>query len=153
MGFKIKALICLFLVSLVIVLPCFFAEAKPSLSLSFYKDNGYGVGNDINGLWTVKADVSSDGAYVEFYIDGILQKNDTSAPFDWQFNTSNYTAGGHSIKVIAFNSLGDSETASVERNFQETSTEFVTGMIIVVVIAIVVASVGFALYRVRKSKL
>ncbi len=27
-------------------------EAAPSLSLSFYKDNGYGMGNDINGLWT-----------------------------------------------------------------------------------------------------
>jgi hypothetical protein len=153
MGFKVKAFICLFLVSLVFVLPCFLAEAKPSLSLSFYKDNGYGVGNDINGLWTVKADVSSGGAYVEFYIDGILQKNDTSAPFDWQFNTSNYTAGARSIKVVAFDSLGESETALVEKNFQETSTEFVTGMIIAVVIAIMGASVGFALYRARKSKL
>jgi hypothetical protein len=125
-------------------------EAKPSIDLGFEKNNGYGMGNDIGGLWTVSAHVSSEVAYVEFYLDGQLQLNDTSAPFGWQFDTSNYSPGSHAIKAVAYDSLGDTAFLQVERNFQETSTETVTVIIIVIVIAIIVAAIGFALFRARK---
>ena len=128
------------------------AEAKPSIDLGFEKNNGYGIGNDIGGLWTVSAHVSSEVAYVEFYLDSQLQQNDTSAPFSWQFDTSNYSAGSHAIKAVAYDSSGDTAFLQVERNFQETSTETVTGIIIAIVIAIIVAAIGFALYRTRAGK-
>ncbi len=127
-------------------------EAKPSIDLDFEKNNGYGAGNDIGGLWTVSAHVSSEVRYVEFYLDGQLQQNDTSAPYSWQFDTSNYSPGSHAIKAIAYDSLGDTAFLQVERNFQETSTGTVTIIIVVIAIAIVVAAMGFALYRVRTKK-
>ncbi len=141
-----------FLICVTTVLFCSLAIAKPSIDLGFEKDNGYGVGNDIGGLWAVSAHVSSDVKYVEFYLDGQLQQNDSSAPFSWQFDTSNYSAGSHAIKAVAYDSLGDTAFLQVERNFQETSTGTVTGIIVAVVIIIIVAVIGFALYSTRVKK-
>ena len=147
-----KVRVFIFLICLSAMLLCSLVEAKPSIDLDFAKDNGYGFGNDIGGLWTVSAHVSSEVAYVEFYLDGQLQRNDTSAPFSWQFDTVNYSSGSHAIKAVAYDALGESAFLQVERNFQETSTETVTGIIFAIVIAVVVAAVVFALYRIKTRK-
>jgi hypothetical protein len=147
-----KVRVCLFLICITTMLLFPLAEAKPSIDLGFEKNNGYGMGNDIGGLWTVSAHVSSEVVYVEFYLDGQLQLNDISAPFSWQFETSNYPSGSHDIKAVAYDSLGDTAFLQVERNFQETSTETVTGIIIAIVIAIIIAVIGFTLYKLRAAK-
>ena len=146
-----KARVSLFLICITTLMLCSLAEAKPSIDLGFEKNNGYGVGNDIGGLWTVSAHVSSEVAYVEFYLDGQLQRNDTSTPFSFQFDTSNYSAGSHAIKAVAHDTLGGTAFLQVERNFQETSTETVTGIIIAIVAVIIIAAIGFALYRTRAA--
>jgi len=140
---------------LVLVLACAFTvvcvEAKPTLSISFYKDNGYGMGNDMNGEWTINTDVSSDVQYVEFYVDDTLQLSDTSAPFSWNFNTGNYTEGTHTLRVIAYDAQGETATAEREANFVGFPLTFVVGIIVLVVV-VLIASFGFALYRARKSE-
>ncbi len=143
---------CLFLICITTLLLFPLAEAKPSIDLGFEKNNGYGMGNNIGGLWTVSAHVSSDVAYVEFYFDGQPQLNDTSTPFSWQFDTSHYSQGSHDIKAVAYDSLGDTAFQQVERNFQETSTETITTIIIAIVIAIIIAAIVFALYKTRTTK-
>ena len=143
---------CLFLICITTMLLFPLADAKPSIDLGFEKNNGYGMGDNIGGLWTVSAHVSSDVAYVEFYLDGQLQLNDTSTPFSWQFDTSNYSPGSHAIKAVAYDSLGETSFLQVERNFQETSTETITTIIIAIVIAIIVVAIGFALYKTRTTK-
>ena len=147
-----KVRVFLLLICVTTMLLFSLAEAKPSIDLGFEKNNGYGIGNDIGGLWTVSAHVSSEVVYVEFYLDGQLQLNDTSAPFSWQFETSNYSPGSHAIKAVAYDSLGNTAFLQVERNFQETSTETVMGIIIAVVIVIIVAAIAFAFYRMRAAK-
>ncbi len=134
------------------MLMCSLTEAKPSIDLGFEKNNGYGVGNNIGGLWTVSAHVSSEVRYVEFYLDGQLQQNDSSTPFTWQFDTTNYLPGSHAIKAVAYDSLGDNAFLQVERNFQETSTGTVAGIIVGIVIAVVVAAIAIGLYGIRKKK-
>jgi hypothetical protein len=126
-------------------------EAKPTLNLSFYKDNGYGMGNDMNGEWTINTEVSSDVQYVEFYMDDQLQLNDTSAPYNWNFNTGSYTEGMHTIKVVAYDAAGESATAERQSNFVGFPLTFVVGIIVFVVIA-VIGGFGFALYRARKNE-
>jgi hypothetical protein len=125
-------------------------EAAPSLSLSFYKNNGYGMGNDINGQWTVNTAVSQDVVYVEFYLDEQLQKNATAAPFNWSFDTVNYTEGDHTIRVVAYNSLGEKSIADSQRNFVGFPVNFVVEIIVLVVV-VMVLSLVFLLYRVRKQ--
>lgn len=140
---------------LVLVLACAFTvvcvEAKPTLSISFYKDNGYGMGNDMNGEWTINTEVSSDVQYVGFYVDDELQLSDTSAPFSWNFNTGNYTEGTHTLRVIAYDAQGETATAEREANFVGFPLTFVVGIIVLVVV-VLIASFGFALYRARKSE-
>jgi hypothetical protein len=149
LGFRVKGL-CLLLVCLVFVLPCFWVAAVPIVSLSLYKDNGYGMGNDMNGAWTVNAAVSQNTSYVEFYLDDTLQLNDTSAPFSWQFDTINYTEGTHTIKAVAYDSAGENATAQVDRNFVGFPVNFVVG-IIAVVVAVTAIAVVVSVYRIRKQ--
>ena len=148
---KSKVVAFIFLIGMTGLLLSSFAQAKPSIDLGFEKNNGYGFGKDIGGLWTVRADVSSDVQYVEFYLDGHLQQNDTFSPFSWQFDTINYSSGSHAIKAVAYDSLGDTALLQVERNFQETSTATVTGYIVAVFVAIIIVAIAVVLYRTRKA--
>ena len=125
-------------------------QAKPSLSLSYYKNNGYGFGDDINGIWTITALVSQNVSYVTFYLDNQLQQNDSSSPFSWNFNTNNYTLGLHTISVTAYDSLGEAETVEVQRNFVGFPTELLVG-IIGLIVGIIAVLVFVAVYQIRKN--
>jgi Bacterial Ig domain len=120
------------------------------LSLSYYKNNGYGFGKDINGIWTITALVSQNVSYVTFYLDNQLQQNDSSSPFSWNFNTNNYTLGLHTISVTAYDSLGEAETVEVQRNFVGFPTELLVG-IIGLVVGIIVVLVFVAVHQIRKN--
>jgi hypothetical protein len=154
---KVKSLVCLLAVSLALAffiaskVEVFPVAAKPTLSLSFYKNNGSGIGNDICGLFTVNTEVSADVAYVEFYLDNQLQLNSTAAPFSWPFDTNNYALGLHTIKVVAYDSSGDQTTVEAQRNFVEFPLLLVVGIIAAVAAALVVAF-DWAIYKVRKQK-
>ena len=126
-------------------------EANPTLSLDFYKDNGYGMGEDMNGEWTLNTVVSQDVQYVEFYLDNQLMLNDSSAPFSWNFNTGSYSEGQHTFKVVGYDSLGETATAESQHNFVGFPLTFVVGIIALVVV-ITVVSFTFALYRARKKE-
>jgi flagellar basal body-associated protein FliL len=125
------------------------AQAVPTVSLSFYKDNGYGMGGDINGYFTVNAAVSEDVVHVEFYLDDELQENDLASPFSWSFNTENYPLGEHTIEVVAYDSANQTASASATRNFVSFPVDFVV-IIIVTVIVVLIVSLAVAIYRVRK---
>lgn len=125
--------------------------ANPSVSLSWYKDNGYGLGNDIGGQWTITPAVSSDVTRVEFYLDNQLQQNATSAPFQWSFNTADYSTGTHTIKAVAYNAQGQTATAQADRNFVEYSMDLIW-IILVVVIVVIAVSLVLSLYWVRKKE-
>ncbi|MCK4849265.1 MAG: hypothetical protein KAT16_09580, partial [Candidatus Heimdallarchaeota archaeon] len=73
---------------------------------------GYGI----QGLFTVHVSGPDGLLYVEFYIDDVLQKNDTESPFSWQYNTDDYQPGKHTIKIIGY-SADDSGSKETEQNF------------------------------------
>jgi hypothetical protein len=149
MRLRSNVFVCL-LVCFIVLSFAAAVEAAPSLSLSFYKDNGYGMGNEINGLWTVNTHVSQDISFVEFYVDDQSQLNDTSAPFSWSFNTINYTEGLHTIKVVAYNSLNETATAVAERNFVGFPWNFIAEIIGVVAVGFGVALV-VSVYRIKQA--
>ncbi len=144
-------LITLVLLSCLAATSVLMVQAKPTLSLSFYKNNGYSMGNDMNGLWTINTEVSSDVVYVEFYLDNELQCNDTSAPFSWPFDTNNYTIALHTIKVVAYDSSGEQAVEERQPNFVGFPLAFVVGIISFVVVAVIVSFV-FAFYRARRNE-
>jgi hypothetical protein len=138
------------------ILPALYTvEANPTISLSLYKNNGYGMGQDIAGQWTVNVETtetSSDILQVQFYLDDQLQQTDTTAPFSWQFNTNNYTIGTHTLKAVAHNTLAKSETATLQRNFVEDNTSVILIAVVAIVIVILALAVIVALYRIKKNK-
>jgi len=109
------------------------------------------MGNDINGEWTINTATSSDVTHVEFYLDDHLEENNKSSPFSWYFDTTNYTEEAHTIKAVAYNSAGKTATAQAERNFVGFPITFVVEIIGFIVLVIVL-SLLFALYRVRKKE-
>lgn len=117
------------------------ATALPSIDLSLYKDNGYGVGNDMNGKWTLNAEVSSDVTIVEFYLDGQLVSNDTSAPFSWSFDTADYSNGLHLFRGVAY-ADGELNYQEIPKNFVPFPLDFVVGIIALIIITLVVALIG-----------
>ena len=146
-GFLFWATICL------IVSVLALSSAAPSLSLSWYKNNGSGMGDDIGGEWTINTNVSEDVVRVEFYLDGVLQQNDTAAPFSWNFKTANYSAGSHTFRILAYDVFGGSATAVSERNFVEYSFSsiIIGAIVLVVVICIVIIVTGWFWIK-RKGK-
>ncbi len=114
------------------------ASAEPSLTLDWYKQSGFSVGNGINGAWTITPLFSDNASYVEFYLDGQLQQNATSAPFSWSFDTANYAEGYHTIKAVAFNPQGESATASEERDFTGFPVIYIVGVAVFGVFAFAV---------------
>ena len=128
-------------------------EAEPTLSIRLYRDNAYGFGNDVSGLLTVRTEVSTDVTRVEFYLDNLLQANCTTSPFNWSFDTNNYTVGLHTIRVIAYNALGEEASEEIQRNFIEFPTLFVVGTIVVAVVVTLVSLVaGIFIARKREAQ-
>lgn len=147
-----KTLIIIALIALAALPAVYTATAAPTINLSLYKNNGYGMGQDIAGQWTLNTETSSDVIKVEFYIDDQLQQTDNTAPFSWQFNTNNFTTGTHTLKAVAYNATAESQTATLQRNFVEDNTSNILVIIVVVAVVIVVIAVVVALYRIKKNK-
>jgi hypothetical protein len=150
-GFNVKGLsVCVVCLVFVLASLAVAVDAAPSLALSFYKNNGYGMGNDMNGVWTVNTDVSSDIAYVEFFLDGQLQRNASAAPFNWQFDTDNYTLGIHTIRVVAHDSAGETAVAERQPNFVGFPLNYVATIIGIIVAGFAVALV-VSVYRIKQA--
>lgn len=127
------------------------AVATPSMNLNSHKNNGYGWGNDMGGLWTFTAEVSPDVVFVEFYLDNQLQLNATGAPFSWQFNTADYTLNQHTIKIVAYDSSRLTATIEKQVNFVEYSFTDTLFIIIAVVVVVMAVSLVALLVRVRRK--
>lgn len=140
------------LISVVLALSTGVALAAPSVSLGWYKNNGYGWGNDIGGEWTITAEVSSDVTHVEFYVDDALVQNATDAPFKWAFNTAEYSNGEHTISVIAYDDAWEMATTQADRNFVEYSAADTLWLIVGIVVAVMGLMLVVAIYKIKKNK-
>ncbi len=98
----------------------------------------------------VNTHVSQDVSYVEFYVDDQPQLNDTSAPFSWSFNTTNYTEGLHAIKAVAYNSSNETATAVAERNFVGFPWDYIAEIIGVIAVVFAIALV-VSVYRIKQA--
>lgn len=81
----------------------------PSVSISSPAD-----GAVVSGTTLVTANASDDVgvAKVEFYLDGALTATDTSAPYEWSWNTTSASDGGHSLTARASDAAGNTSTSS-----------------------------------------
>jgi hypothetical protein len=90
---------------------------SPTVSLTFYKTFGFGFFSDMAGSFIAIATVSPEVIRVEFYLDNQLKFDDSAPPFQWDFDTSDYSLGQHHFEVIAYNSVYVSANDSRDVNF------------------------------------
>jgi hypothetical protein len=96
----------LFIVTLLLVVglaPTEPAQAQgDELRLSLRRDWGLGgMGNQIQGLFTLSVNGEQDISSVSFELDGDGIATVTQPPFKFQFNTDRYPHGTHALSAIA----------------------------------------------------
>ncbi len=71
-------------------------------------------GATVSGTITVTASASDNVGVtqVEFYLDGVLKSTDTSAPYEWAWNTTTSTNGSHSLTSKAYDAANNSATSA-----------------------------------------
>lgn len=112
----------LILMIVVITLPAEAQEFEASLQLSVRRDFGFGMGNLIQGRFTLQVTGPDDLVRVEFLIDEQVVGLDSEPPFRFSFNTSKYQLGGHRISAIGFTITGE-ELRSAERTLEFVSAD------------------------------
>jgi Bacterial Ig domain len=119
------------------------------LRLSLRKDWGFGMGNQIQGLFTMSVNGEQDISSVNFELDGDAIATVTQPPFKFQFNTDRYPHGRHSLNAIARTSDGRTiksnvinvEFVSAEAGWQ-VAQRIMIPLFVVVGIAIVLGTLG-----------
>jgi hypothetical protein len=68
-----------------------------------------GQGQTVKGNVSVRASASDNVrvARVSFYVDGVLYKTDTSAPYTVSWQSRKWSNGQHTITARAFDSAGN----------------------------------------------
>ncbi len=95
-------------------------DEPPSVSI-ISPQNGQTVGGTVN----IQVDAQDDRSIskVEFYIDNIKTYTDAGRPYSWNWDTTQYSEGPHTIKVVAYDSANQTAThqitLTVSRNVQQ----------------------------------
>jgi hypothetical protein len=100
---KLNTILILTLLLLLSIIPVVFAQAE-GLTLKLSKDFGYAWAGDIQGTFSMKASGPDNLARVEFLIDGLVVGEDKESPFRFQFSTSNYVLGPHTLSALGYTS-------------------------------------------------
>ncbi len=78
-------------------------------------------GVTITGTTGISADADDEGsgiAYVEFMIDGVSIENDTTAPYEIEWNSRTVVNGTHTLTAVAHDGAGVTHEASITINVQ-----------------------------------
>ncbi|TFG30914.1 hypothetical protein EU528_07590, partial [Candidatus Thorarchaeota archaeon] len=90
----------------------------PSLSVSWTPPGTY-LSDVVS--FTATATDSNGVAYVEFYLDGVLQVTDYSAPYSWIWDTTLVADGNHTIEVIAVDNMANAHSRVIRLDVDNTS--------------------------------
>src|SRR3989339_1810844 len=76
----------------------------------------------VSGIVTISGTASDDNGVssVMFYVDNILKSTDTTVPFVYTIDTTQYSNGTHIIKVIATDTIGQTANAQITISIDNT---------------------------------
>lgn len=65
----------------------------------------------VSGTKTISASATDDKGVdrVEFWVDGVKKSTDYSSPYNWSWDTTNYSDGTHTVRVVAYDGDGKSD--------------------------------------------
>lgn len=100
-----SAVILLFLI-LIIPSTSFAQDDDDPFVLRVNRDFGYGVGNQIQGRFSMRASGPDDLVRVEFLVDGEVVDEDRESPFRYNFNTDDFSPGVHELSALGYTRNG-----------------------------------------------
>lgn len=70
---------------------------------------------------TIEATASDDYGVskVEFYVDNVLRKTDTSPPYNYDWDTGPFSSGDHTIKAVAYDTSNQTDQDSITLTIPE----------------------------------
>ena len=88
-------------------------DDPPSVTITSPQNNA-----TVGGNVTIQASATDDRGIqkVEFYIDNEKKFTDMGSPYSWVWDTSNYSVGQHTIKVIAYDTSGKTASSEITVN-------------------------------------
>jgi hypothetical protein len=124
----------------------------PSVSFTTLTSNA-----TINGVYTVGANATDDKRVnrVEFWVDEVKKFTGYNSPYNWSFDTTSYSDGIHTVKIVAYDddeksayqqysvNVGNIELPSVGQGIEKM-------LIILVVIGITLAAVAATAIYLRR---
>jgi len=82
-------------------------------------------GTILNGATTITANpddgTGSGIGYVEFYVNDVLKSTDTVSPYTWNWDTTSVSDGSYTIKVKAYDKVGNSAVATLNVKVDHTA--------------------------------
>ena len=119
--FRHRAWIALVITCAVLVPPA-FAQEDDELRLMVRRTFGYRGGDAIQGKFSLEVEGPAELVQVTFVIDRETMAEDQEPPFEYRFDTSEYSLGSH--RLMATGRLANGrELRTVERSFEFVSAE------------------------------
>lgn len=94
----------------------------------------------VSGIYIVGANATDDKRVnrVEFWIDGVKEFTDYSSPYSWSWDTTNYSDGSHTVRVVAY----DDDEKSGYQQYSVTVRNAEPTLIIPLTIGIIVLTIA-----------
>lgn len=143
-----KLAVSILLICLIIPLSV-FAQDEPALELRLSRDNGYGLGSQMQGSFSYRVSGPDNLLRVEYLMDGEVIGESTSEPFRYRFVTDNFELGLHEMSAVGYTDNGQRLESNVIRG-QFVSPQ-VSSRLIYVVLGILAVSLGARFLFFRNS--
>lgn len=129
-----------------------FAQDEPSLRLSLSRDNGFGLGNQMQGNFSYRVSGPDDLVRVEYLMDGEVIGESTAEPFRFRFVTDDFELGIHEMSAVGYTADGQTLQSNVIRG--DFVSPQVTGRFTIGVVGFVVVVIAarFLFFRDRSGK-
>lgn len=117
------------------------AQDEPALELRLSRDNGFGLGNQMQGNFSYRVSGPEDLVRVEYLMDGEVIGESTEEPFRFRFVTDDYGLGVHEMSAVGYTAGGQTLESNVIRGdfvdpqISSNFTFAIIGLVIVVVLA------------------
>jgi hypothetical protein len=114
----------------------FVDNEPPTVSITYPSD-----GNTVSGTVVVTASASDNVGVtkVEFYLDNVIQKSDSTSPYTWSWDTATATDGSHTLKVIAYDAENNQQTDQITVNVDNGPPVLEFSSVIIVLSLLVIA--------------
>lgn len=133
-----------------------FAQDEPALQLRLSRDNGYGLGSQMQGHFSYRISGSENLVRVEYLLDGEVIGELTEEPFRFRFVTDNFELGIHEMSAVGYTADGQVLESNVIRGDfvdPQVGNNFVIAIVgFTVVISVVVIGIRLLFFRQGSGK-